>query len=62
MSISDEYLAKQLRKKFNSYEEAAKALGYSGYRPFRNAIVKGLPEAKRKLALMLLLEEPDEQK
>jgi len=62
MSITDEYIANKLRDKFGSFSKAAKALGYSSYRPFRTALLRGLPETKRKLALMILLEDQNEQK
>ena len=62
MKISDEYIAKQLRNKFGTYEEVAKKLGYSGYRPFRTALKNGLPEARKKIGMMLLLEESDDEK
>ncbi|WP_031485837.1 hypothetical protein [Maridesulfovibrio frigidus] len=57
MKISDKYLIERLLKKFETYTKVAEKLGYSGYRPFRTALTKGLPEAKRVMGMMLLEKE-----
>ncbi|TIH11698.1 hypothetical protein D0S45_19720 [Marinifilum sp. JC120] len=57
MKISDEFLVQRLVEKYGTLTKVALRLGYSGYRPFQAARKKGFPEAKRLLAMMLLLEE-----
>lgn len=61
MKISDEYLVQKLLERFRTLTEVATRLGYSGYRPFRTAFKKGLPEVKRELGMRILLEDSSEK-